>query len=89
MNISKQIQIVASREHNVQRSLNLVPFSQLSPRELEVLHLIVEGQSNPAIAATLHLSKNTVKTHVRNIMNKLGADCRIKIAVIALRLGLI
>lgn len=41
---------------------------RLSSRELEVLQLITEGHSNPEIAAALHLSPNTVKTHVRSII---------------------
>ena len=62
---------------------------QLSPRELEVLKLMVEGLSNPEIAAQLYLSPNTVKTHVRGIMNKLAVDDRVQAAVVALRAGLV
>lgn len=62
---------------------------QLSQRELEVLKLMVEGQSNPEIAAALYLSPNTVKTHVRGIMNKLAVDDRVQAAVVALRAGLV
>jgi two-component system, NarL family, response regulator LiaR len=62
---------------------------QLSQRELEVLKLMVEGLSNPEIAAALYLSPNTVKTHVRGIMNKLAVDDRVQAAVVALRAGLV
>ncbi len=62
---------------------------QLSQRELEVLKLMVEGLSNPEIAARLYLSPNTVKTHVRGIMNKLAVDDRVQAAVVALRAGLV
>ncbi len=62
---------------------------RFSQRELEVLKLVVEGCSNREIAIALHLSPNTVKTHVRAILNKLGVDHRIQIAVIALRHNLI
>ncbi|MBW4660345.1 MAG: response regulator transcription factor [Drouetiella hepatica Uher 2000/2452] len=62
---------------------------QLSQRELEVLKLMVEGMSNPEIAAVLYLSPNTVKTHVRGIMNKLAVDDRVQAAVVALRAGLV
>lgn len=62
---------------------------QLSQRELEVLKLMVEGMSNPEIAAKLYLSPNTVKTHVRGIMNKLAVDDRVQAAVVALRSGLV
>ena len=50
---------------------------QFSPRELDVLKLVVEGYSNPEIANALYLSPNTVKTHIRGIMNKLAVDDRV------------
>ena len=61
----------------------------LSERESEVLKLIVEGKSNNEIAEELYLSTNTIKTHVRGIMNKLSVDDRVQAAVIALRSGLV
>lgn len=61
----------------------------LSEREREVLQLIVEGKSNPEIAAVLYLSLSTVKTYVRGIMNKLAVDDRVQAAVVALRSGLV
>ena len=61
----------------------------LSQRELEILKLIVEGLSNTEIAASLYLSPNTVKTHVRGIMNKLAVDDRVQAAVVALRSGIV
>ncbi|MEE3719001.1 response regulator transcription factor [Tumidithrix elongata RA019] len=64
-------------------------FAPLSERELDVLKLMVEGLSNPEIAANLYLSPNTVKTHVRGIMNKLAVDDRVQAAVTALRTGLV
>jgi len=63
--------------------------NNLSQREMEVLKLIVEGYSNPEIASALYLSANTVKTHVRGIMNKLAVDDRVQAAVVALRSGLV
>lgn len=62
---------------------------QLSQRELEVLELIVEGNSNPLIAQQLYISVSTVKTHVRSIMNKLAVNDRVQAAVVALRSGLV
>jgi len=62
---------------------------QLSEREMDVLKLMVEGLSNPEIAAELYLSPNTIKTHVRGIMNKLAVDDRVQAAVTALRTGLL
>jgi len=61
----------------------------LSPRELEVLGLIVEGLSNQEIADRLFISLATAKTHVRNILNKLAVDDRTQAAVSAMRRGLV
>jgi DNA-binding NarL/FixJ family response regulator len=61
----------------------------LTERELEVLQLIVEGCSNPVIAERLYITVGSVKTHVRNILNKLCADDRTQAAVRALRSGLV
>lgn len=61
----------------------------LTDRELEVLKLIVEGCSNAEIAEQLFITVGTVKTHVRNILNKLCADDRTQAAVRALRSGLV
>lgn len=68
---------------------NLGNLANLSQRELEVLKLMVEGYSNPEIAEALYLSPNTVKTHVRGIMNKLSVDDRVQAAVVALRAGIV
>jgi two-component system, NarL family, response regulator LiaR len=61
----------------------------LTERELEVLGLIVSGLSNADIAERLYITVGTVKTHVRNILNKLCADDRTQAAVRALRSGLV
>lgn len=63
--------------------------SLLSQREMEVLRLIVDGKSNTEIAEILYLSPNTIKTHVRGIMNKLAVDDRVQAAVVALRSGIV
>lgn len=60
----------------------------LSPRELEVLGLLVDGMSNQEIADRLIISLATAKTHVRNILNKLAVDDRTQAAVQAMRRGL-
>ncbi|MEO1522956.1 MAG: response regulator transcription factor [Cyanobacteria bacterium J06633_2] len=61
----------------------------LTERELEILELIVSGCSNAQIAEKLFVTVGTVKTHVRNILNKLGVGDRTQAAVRALRSGLI
>jgi two-component system, NarL family, response regulator LiaR len=60
------------------------PF-HLSTREQQVLQLVVEGCGNPEIATALHVSINTVKTHIRSLMNKFAVEHRIQIAVFAIR----
>ncbi|MDQ6710201.1 MAG: response regulator transcription factor [Candidatus Dormibacteraeota bacterium] len=62
---------------------------RLSPREQEVLQLVSEGCSNGMIAARLHLSENTVKTHVESLLSRLGARNRAEAVAAASRLRLI
>jgi len=73
-----------------QRGANMPPLPDpLSPRELEVLQLLVDGLSNQEIADKLIISLATAKTHVRNILNKLAVDDRTQAAVSAMRRGLV
>jgi DNA-binding NarL/FixJ family response regulator len=62
---------------------------ELTPRELEVLALVVEGRSNAEIGETLYISRKTASVHVANIKDKLGADSRIGIVTTALQRGLV
>jgi DNA-binding NarL/FixJ family response regulator len=52
----------------------------LTPAELRVASLVAEGLSNPAIAAELCLSRQTVQTHMSHILAKLGAQSRLQVA---------
>jgi DNA-binding CsgD family transcriptional regulator len=52
------------------------PGGQLTDREVEVIRLLAEHYTSPEIGLKLHLSKNTIKTHVRRIFRKLNADTR-------------
>jgi DNA-binding NarL/FixJ family response regulator len=63
--------------------------TNLTPREAEVLRLIVEGASDREIAAALFISRYTVSRHVQNILNKLGLPSRTAAATYAVRNGLI
>jgi DNA-binding NarL/FixJ family response regulator len=61
----------------------------LTPREEQVLHLLVEGLSNKEIAVRLHLTEGTVKNYVSAILTKLQANDRTHAVVTALRRGLV
>lgn len=58
---------------------------KLTARELEVLKLVAQGMSNKEIAAELYISENTVKNHVRNILEKLHLHSRMEAVVYAVR----
>ena len=83
--VTKTVTISAA-EPEYSQLIEAYPFTE---RELEVLQLIVEGCSNATIAEKLYITVGTVKTHVRNILNKLCADDRTQAAVRALRSGLV
>jgi len=61
----------------------------LSDRELEVLHCLAQGQTTTQIAAQLFISENTVKTHIRHILEKLDASNRTEAVSKAIQMGLI
>lgn len=61
----------------------------LTERETEVLRLLAQGQSNKEIAHTLSIGEKTVKTHVSNVLGKLGVQSRTQAALYAVRIGLV
>ena len=61
---------------------------ELTPRELEVLHLVARGLDNSQIARALFLSQHTIKNHVSSILIKLQVENRIQAAVRAVRSGM-
>lgn len=82
---AKTVEIKAVDPHFEQ----IIDAYPLTVRELEILENIVQGCSNAEIAERLYITIGTVKTHVRNILNKLGANDRTQAAVRALRAGLV
>jgi DNA-binding NarL/FixJ family response regulator len=65
------------------------PARNLTEREIELLRLVADGMSNKAIARALSVSENTVKYHMRNILQKLGAQNRTEAVTLAIRAGLL
>jgi NarL family two-component system response regulator LiaR len=62
---------------------------ELTERETEVLRLLAQGQSNKQIARNLQIGEKTVKTHVSNILSKLGVQSRTQATLYAIRVGLV
>ncbi len=65
------------------------PAGDLSAREVDVLHLLVAGATNKAIAQQLILSENTIKSHISHIFDKLGVQSRAEAVAVALQRGLV
>jgi len=73
----------------VQHTAQPAGFADFTPRERDVLRLLAEGFANKEIAGRLSLSEKTVKTHVSNILQKLGVADRTQAALLAVRRGLV
>lgn len=65
----------------------LLSDEELSPREIDVLRLVAEGNGNREIGARLFISEETVKAHLKHVMLKLGASDRTQAVTIAVRRG--
>lgn len=61
----------------------------LTEREIEVLRLVAQGESNPKIAEHLCVTVNTIKTHLKNILSKLQLENRTQVATYAVQSGLV
>jgi DNA-binding NarL/FixJ family response regulator len=72
-----------------QRDTAAEDINALTERELEVLQLLAEGETNKGIAERLVITEKTVKTHVTHIYNKLGANNRAEAVAIAFARGLL
>jgi DNA-binding NarL/FixJ family response regulator len=75
-----------SREEEREARANI---EQLTPREMEVLKALGEGLSNKEIAQSLHMSVDTERTHMMNILSKLGVHSRLQALLFAARYGII
>ena len=70
-------------------ALEKEPSAHLSPRQLDVLRLLVQAKSTQQIADELHLTRHTVRNHIAALRKALGARSRLEAALIALRDGLV
>jgi DNA-binding NarL/FixJ family response regulator len=87
--LDEALSILAADHENARpatiQSAALAPNTQLSPRESEVLALVAQGLTNKAIAETLFVSPNTVKSHVSSLLSKFNVDSRVQLAALAER----
>ncbi|QIN84870.1 response regulator [Rubrobacter tropicus] len=79
---------IAGRSREEEREARM-SLEQITPREREVLQTLAEGLSNKEIAARLHMSVDTERTHMMNILNKLGVHSRLQALLFAARHGLV
>ncbi|TMD60343.1 MAG: response regulator transcription factor [Chloroflexi bacterium] len=88
--VAGQIHLCPQASASLLREARLSEQTQvLSRREAEVLRLLARGYSNKEIARDLHIGEETVRTHVRRIMAKLGVRRRTQAILVAMRLGMI
>ena len=82
-------EFAALARHDGEERAEQVPAPKLTDREMEVLRLVARGMNNRDIAKELFISENTVKNHVRNILEKLQIHSRMEAVMIAVREKLI
>jgi DNA-binding NarL/FixJ family response regulator len=85
-----QVQLSSQASAYLMREVRTTDMPEpLTGREKDVLNLLAQGKSNKEIARHLHIVEDTVKTHVRHILAKLGAQSRTQAVLSAQRLGLV
>jgi DNA-binding NarL/FixJ family response regulator len=82
--IGRAVEKMLLREAGARRLANI-----LTPREIETVRLVAEGQSNREIAGKLGLQEGTVKIHLHNVYKKLGIDNRVDLTLYAQKKGLV
>jgi len=84
--LTRMVQGKGARAKPEEDSVSLL--SELTPREMEILKHLAEGQSNKAIGRALDITDGTVKLHVKSILRKLGVHSRVEAAVLAVEHGI-
>jgi DNA-binding NarL/FixJ family response regulator len=79
---------LVARQRDQDRAMHAT-LERLTPREREVLHALAAGLSDREIANALLVSPETVRSHMVNVLHKLGVDSRLKALVVALKYGLV
>lgn len=87
-NVTEQLMSHLSAQQDEAPKDGEPPLELLTSREVEVLRQIARGRTNKEIAAAFHIKEKTVKTHVSNLLNKLGMNARTQAAVYAVKRGL-
>jgi two-component system nitrate/nitrite response regulator NarL len=80
--------VQGQRGRNTTKPTTASLLAELTPRELEILRHVAEGESNKAIGRALDITDGTVKLHVKSILRKLGVRSRVEAAVLAVEHGL-
>lgn len=76
---------VVARLRDLETQVEANAFKELSPREIDVLRLVIEGQSNKEIGAALNLSDITVRNYISNMLAKLNLSNRVELAAFAVK----
>jgi DNA-binding NarL/FixJ family response regulator len=85
-----QVQLSPQAAERLMREIRAPESTEkLTERETDVLHLLTQGKANKEIAGELHIQETTVKTHVSNILMKLGVQSRTQAALFAAKIGLV
>lgn len=82
---ARLLRILRHRRH--QESTERQRANRLTPRQIEILQLLAEGLAPPEIAGQLHLSPFTLRTHVQNILTRLGVHTKVEALALAIRHG--
>jgi len=85
--LSRKLTLTETGCASVEQRTAVARAAVLTPRELDVLSLLVQGASTTTIASTLYLSPKTIRTHVQRVLAKLGVHSRVEAVSFAVRYG--